>query len=233
MKIKSFPAQNVTEPENNIPTTTTSTIPGRDIMASDADKLNQSLQCISSSINEFAAKTESKFARVHDEMKSTDKRIDADLTQIRIVVRAEVDDLNREVAKMQKDVNKLQPHFDVVYSELQRLRQDMSQLTQVPQPRLPDPPKLLDSDSHLCPWLRQMVAKLRIDGDAIGSPEARFYYVYNFLSIGMQAAVLYVCSEADMLGEWDVKALLAAIIEISLPLNRVQRDYAQTMLHLL
>ncbi|KAI2639603.1 hypothetical protein GGS26DRAFT_587054 [Hypomontagnella submonticulosa] len=81
-----------------------------------------------------------------------------------------------------------------------------------PRPCLPDPAKL-SKPNVLDVWLRQMKGKMRIDGDAIGSPEAQFYYVLSCLKPNMQKVVIPVVDFAVENKHWDYTEIFRRLLD--------------------
>ncbi|KAI2471411.1 hypothetical protein F4781DRAFT_110704 [Annulohypoxylon bovei var. microspora] len=201
-------------------------------MSSDIDQLNASLRCISNSISDFATKTEAKFAQVRQAAQDTATCMDGELDQIRIVVRGEVDELCKEIAQVQEEVgNTIQPKMTQLRNEVDLLRADVSQLSNSWRPThsLPNPPRLVDPNRVII-WMQQMTAKLRIDGAAIGSEEAQFFYVFSNLGPQAQDQVFFVVATAELDQNWDLKRMYAALLEFYHISDDAGQAYAWTMM---
>jgi hypothetical protein len=77
-----------------------------------------------------------------------------------------------------------------------------------PKPCLPDPEKFAGHQFTWDTWYPSIQAKLRIDGEAIGGPEAQFFYVYGRLEGKIQALVSPQLQVAEDNGEYDPQELL-------------------------
>ena len=82
----------------------------------------------------------------------------------------------------------------ILQQEILELQHAVAELSNRPQPRsrpvLPDPEKFNGTPHRFDTWLPSIEAKLLVDGDAIGSSVAQFYYVYLNLESQAQALVL-------------------------------------------
>ncbi|KAI0386175.1 hypothetical protein F5Y04DRAFT_116805 [Hypomontagnella monticulosa] len=101
--------------------------------------------------------------------------------------------MNKQLTKLADTLSNMHERLTKLNNELQRDQAAMLAMlaTQLaasrqpapqprPRPSLPDPFKL-GKAGMLDVWLLQMEGKMRIDGDAIGSPEVQFYYVLGQL----------------------------------------------------
>ena len=70
-------------------------------------------------------------------------------------------------------------------------------------------------------------AKLRIDGDAIKSKEAQFYYVYSSLGTKVQGLVLTFVRQAQKDNDWKPLALLEYLGRIYNDPNKVKKTGQQ------
>jgi len=68
-----------------------------------------------------------------------------------------------------------------------------------------------------------MQAKLRIDGEAIGGPEAQFYYVYSSLGAKVQGLVLTFVRAAQKNQDWEPLTLLNYLERIYDDPNKVKK----------
>lgn len=73
---------------------------------------------------------------------------------------------------------------------------------------LPEPDRFTGRTRDWDTWTMAMQAKLRIDGGAIGSNEAQFYYVYSSLGTKVQGLVLAFVQKTQKTGDWKPFALL-------------------------
>jgi len=72
-------------------------------------------------------------------------------------------------------------------------------------------------------------AKIRVDGEAMGDPVARFYYVYGNLETTVQAMVLPQLAEAETQGVWDYNTILDQLARVFE--NPNQKQEAEDALH--
>ncbi|CAJ2513846.1 Uu.00g019650.m01.CDS01 [Anthostomella pinea] len=79
-----------------------------------------------------------------------------------------------------------------------------------PVPVIPDP-ALLGGPSHFKVWLLSLEGKLSIDGDALGTPEARAYYVFSRLEPTLQEVVVPHLVHAKATQTWDYQAIIDVI----------------------
>lgn len=91
-----------------------------------------------------------------------------------------------------------------------------------PKPCLPDPDKFSGSLISWDTWLPSIQAKLRIDGEAIGGPEAQFFYVYGRLEGKVQALVIPQLQVAEDLHEYDPNALLQQLARLFDDPNKIR-----------
>lgn len=83
-----------------------------------------------------------------------------------------------------------------------------------PKPCLPDPDKFSGAPFTWDTWLPSIQAKLRIDGAAIGGPEAQFFYLYGRLEGKVQSLVTPQLTVAEATQEYDPAALLTQLARI-------------------
>lgn len=127
-----------------------------------------------------------------------------------------------------------QSALTTLQNELQTLRNELSELRasqHLPRPRqqLPEPAKFDGKPHHLRTWLPTIKAKIRVDGDAMGDPVARFYYVYGNLETTVQAMVLPQLAEAETQGVWDYNTILDQLARVFE--NPNQQQEAEDALH--
>jgi hypothetical protein len=95
---------------------------------------------------------------------------------------------------------------------MQELRMQVQELQQQRATRvrqvLPEPDHFTGRTRDWDTWSMTIRAKLRIDGDAIGSNEAQFYYVYSSLGARVQGLVLTFVQQAQANEDWKPLALL-------------------------
>jgi len=92
--------------------------------------------------------------------------------------------------------------------ELQVQQQQQQQRRTTRRQVLPQPDSFTGRAKEWDTWSMAMTAKLRIDGDAIGSPEAQFYFVYSSLASRVQSLVLPFVRQAQRNEDWKPLALL-------------------------
>ncbi|KAJ2998997.1 hypothetical protein NUW58_g145 [Xylaria curta] len=90
-----------------------------------------------------------------------------------------------------------------------------------PRPVLPDPP-LLTGPAEFDVWIPLLQGKLRVDGDAIGSDEAKFIYVYGRLDWKVQQIVRPQLSHTQF-NEWDYTQVTSALSRIYNDPNKLVR----------
>jgi hypothetical protein len=88
---------------------------------------------------------------------------------------------------------------------------------------LPEPDRFTGRTKDWDTWSMTMRAKLRIDGDAIGSSEAQLYYVYSSLGAKVQSLVLTFVRQAQENNEWQPLALLEYLGRIYDDPSKVQK----------
>jgi retrotransposon gag protein len=98
-----------------------------------------------------------------------------------------------------------------------------------PKPQLPDPDKFTGTPLTWDTWLPLIKAKLRIDGDAIGGPEARFFYLYGRLDGKVQALVTPQLEHAETTQLYDTNDLFAPLLRLYDDPNKVEN--AEDRLH--
>lgn len=91
-------------------------------------------------------------------------------------------------------------------SEVQQLQAQQQRTTR--RQVLPQPDSFTGRAKEWDTWSMAMTAKLRIDGDAIGSPEAQFYFVYSSLASKVQGLVLPFVRQTQRNEDWKPLALL-------------------------
>ncbi|KAJ2989263.1 hypothetical protein NUW58_g3560 [Xylaria curta] len=111
-------------------------------------------------------------------------------------------------------------------AELDKLRAQITALqsaaaSRKPRPVLPDPP-LLTGPAEFDVWLPLLLGKLRVDGDAIGSDEAKFIYVYGRLDWKVQQIVRPQLSHTQF-NEWDYTQVTSALSRIYDDPNKIVR----------
>ena len=92
-----------------------------------------------------------------------------------------------------------------------------------PKPSLPDPEKFNGQAYKFDTWLPSIEAKLAVDGEAIGSDVAQFYYVYLNLEGAVQAMVLPQLAQAKESGTQDYQTILDQLSYIHFNLNKIRK----------
>ena len=98
-----------------------------------------------------------------------------------------------------------------------------------PRQQLPEPAKFDGKAHHFRVWLPAIKAKIRVDGQAIGSEIACFYYVYNNLEALVQAMVLPQLAGAELQEIWYYHTVLSQLSRVYE--NPNQRQEAEDTLH--
>ncbi|KAJ2993693.1 hypothetical protein NUW58_g1764 [Xylaria curta] len=111
-------------------------------------------------------------------------------------------------------------------AEIDKLRAQITALqsaaaSRKPRPVLPDPP-LLTGPAEFDVWLPLLLGKLRVDGDAIGTDEAKFMYVYGRLDWKVQQIVRPQLSHTQF-NEWDYTQVTSALSRIYNDPNKIVR----------
>jgi Retrotransposon gag protein len=109
-------------------------------------------------------------------------------------------------------------------NEILQLKLQLQQSKEKKRPKsaLPDPEKFTGTALKFHTWLPSIRAKLRVDGEAIGDPIARFYYVYLNLDSSVQAMVLPQLAQAEESDHWDYNSILDQLSRVYDNPNRIQ-----------
>jgi hypothetical protein len=110
------------------------------------------------------------------------------------------------VEELRTQVQQLQQRTITLRTQVQVLQQRPT--TTRPRQALPEPSNFVGRSKDWDTWSMAMRAKLRIDGGAIGSNEAQFFYVYNSLDSKVQSLVLSFVQQAQGREDWEPTALL-------------------------
>jgi Retrotransposon gag protein len=109
-----------------------------------------------------------------------------------------VDELRTQVQQLQQGTEALRTQIQVLQQRNQTTTRQV----------LPAPDDFSGRAKDWDTWSMAMRAKLRIDGGAIGSGEAQFYYVYNSLEPKVQSLMLSFVRQAQEQENWEPLALL-------------------------
>ena len=109
-------------------------------------------------------------------------------------------------------------------STIDELRSQIAQSNENRRPKasLPDPEKFSGQPIKFDTWKASILAKLAIDGPAIGSPTAQFYYVYLMLDSNVQAMVLPQLTTAQSSDQWDYQTIIDQLTRVYDNPNKVQ-----------
>jgi Retrotransposon gag protein len=118
----------------------------------------------------------------------------------------------QQLQALQQQVALLQTMIEQQQSTIQALQQRTT--LQRPKPCLPDPEKFNGKPLHFDTWLPSIEAKLEVDGEAIGSAIAQFYYVYLNLEPTVQSTVLPQLAAAKASKSWDPSSILTQLQRI-------------------
>ncbi|KAI0881890.1 uncharacterized protein GGS22DRAFT_170973 [Annulohypoxylon maeteangense] len=154
---------------------------------------------------------DSTFRAMYTGMKEMEKRNDDDLRHTRTVIQAQLEEFHHDISKLNDELNTLRHEVTYIYNDIQFLHDHISGIPHRAQSTLPLPNKLVDRN-HVPQWIQQMIAKMRFDGDAIGSPETRFFYAYSHLGSEAQGKVLHVVEAAQLNQDWNLHNLFSALI---------------------
>lgn len=119
----------------------------------------------------------------------------------------------------------LQAHdaqIQALHTQVQSLLSQLNNLTTAlankparrPKPCLPDPEKFNGTQIMWDTWLPSIKAKLRIDGEAIGGPEAQFFYLYGRLEGKVQSLVTPQLTVAEATQQYDRDSILQQLARI-------------------
>ncbi|KAK4221747.1 hypothetical protein QBC38DRAFT_347391, partial [Podospora fimiseda] len=98
-----------------------------------------------------------------------------------------------------------------------------------PKPSLPNPDKFSGQQYTWENWEASIKAKIRIDGPAIGGPEAQFYYVYDRLEGKIQSLVMPQLVQAEETKIYNVDDLFKQLSRLYDDPNKVRE--AEDALH--
>ena len=108
---------------------------------------------------------------------------------LRESIRAEFNQqLQATVREFRSEITRLETEL-AVYTRL-FAQAPATANTSRPKPCLQHVDKFSGTMAKWDTWHTSIKAKLRVDGTAIGSPEAQFWYVYNCLELHIQASIL-------------------------------------------
>jgi hypothetical protein len=111
-----------------------------------------------------------------------------------------VDELRTQVQQLQQQQSRLQ-------EQIQEQEDDTDGRTK-PRPVLPGVTKFNGRSQEWDVWETSIRAKLKIDGDAIGSDEAQFFYVYSSVDAKVQSLILPFIRKAQAKRSWEPKQLV-------------------------
>ncbi len=123
-----------------------------------------------------------------------------DMRQVQATFEAIVQDLRTEYAA---NLRTLRSEFAAKLAKASRSHHS-----------IPDPEKFDGTTERWDTWYPQIQGKLRIDGRAIGTSEAQFFYVYSNLDSKVQGMVLPQLRQAEETRSWDPRAILADLRRI-------------------
>jgi len=98
-----------------------------------------------------------------------------------------------------------------------------------PKPSLPDPEKFNGQAYKFDTWLPSIEAKLLVDGEAIGSDVAQFYYVYLNLEGAVQAMVLPQLAQAKESRIWSYQTILDQLSRVHFNPNKTREAATKLM----
>ncbi|KAI4860326.1 hypothetical protein F4820DRAFT_116164 [Hypoxylon rubiginosum] len=127
-----------------------------------------------------------------------------------------------QVAATQSALGTLYQHASGRSSASASAAQQQQQVQPVQQPRsvsfvLPDVPMLTDDPDRsryqmdFDIWSTYLRGKLEIDGEALGSEKAKFYYVLSRLETEVQRRIYYMTSRLVARQEWDYDAVIHSL----------------------
>jgi hypothetical protein len=123
---------------------------------------------------------------------------------------------------MSDSISSLRAEFEAAVHELRQQLQDQQNCpTARPKPILPDPEKFNGIALKFDTWHAAILAKLRVDYEALGDDIARFYYVYLNLDSSVQAMVLPQLAAAEASQEWDYMTILEQLKRVYNNPNKV------------
>jgi hypothetical protein len=106
--------------------------------------------------------------------------------------------------------------------------QDLPRQAKPPRPSLPHPERFTGNKS-LGAWDAAIRSKLAVDGQAIGSTKAQFYYVYLHLDNYYQTLVLPQVTLALTSGVYDYKVILSDLVSVIRPPEDQEKDYFRSL----
>jgi TolA-binding protein len=128
-------------------------------------------------------------------------------------VKNELAAVKNEVVKTKNDLITAQNHLNQALTARHNYK---------PKPCLPDPEKFAGHQFTWDTWYPSIQAKLRIDGEAIGGPEAQFFYVYGRLEGKIQALVSPQLQAAQDNEDYDPQELLKQLARLHDDPNKVR-----------
>ncbi|KAI1490846.1 hypothetical protein F5X96DRAFT_515040 [Biscogniauxia mediterranea] len=123
---------------------------------------------------------------------------------IQIAVDKQTEAFTAETSQLRAEQNRIRSEYTTALAAL------AASIPRQRCPVLPDP-ALLAKPSDFDTWVLAMEGKLRVDGEAIGSAEAQFYYVYFRLEPKLQKLVIPLVAQAKATQTWDPQGILDAI----------------------
>lgn len=131
-------------------------------------------------------------------------------------------DQAQKLLQAQQIIQDHEAQIQALHAQVQSLLSQLNNLTTAlankparrPKPCLPDPEKFSGSQITWDTWLPSIQAKLRIDGEAIGGPEAQFFYLYGRLDGKVQALVMPQLQVAEDQQQYDPAALLRQLARL-------------------
>jgi len=141
--------------------------------------------------------------------------------------------MEQAFASLQAEVQRQREQLEQQHSELTFLRAQVAALStrphSRPKPSLPDPEKFNGQAYRFDTWLPSIEAKLAVDGEAIGSEIAQFYYVYLNLEGAVQAMVLPQLAHAKESGVWDHQTILDQLSRVHFNPNKTREAATKLM----
>lgn len=95
--------------------------------------------------------------------------------------------------------------------------------THKPKATLPDPEKFAGTPYTWETWYPSIQSKIRIDGPAIGGPEAQFFYVYGRLEPKIQGLVMPQLAQAEDNGVYDPQHIIKQLARLFDDPNKIRQ----------